>query len=137
MGARVKRAISKNFNRLSFHDAQLESVNLDFTNSHIEFSMQYIVDSIEESQGVFRPVYRFARLTLIGVYRLRMVGDLDPINQQIIFEFSLIEDSEDLSNAKKELNINDMALFHVYTSSNLSIDIFCKDFDFEFIDRPG
>jgi hypothetical protein len=131
MEASVATEIAERFNKLSFHDAILKSVSLDFADSGLEFELEYIIESIQESHGVFRPVYRNARIRLTGVCKLKFHGELDPINKQIIYDFDLMEDSEELLETRKELNTGEIVQFHIYTSSNLSMDVFCKNFVFD------
>jgi hypothetical protein len=131
MEAKMTRKLVKRFNRLDIHDAILNSITLDFVDSQVKFNLEYIVNLIEESGGVFKPIYRNANLRLTGVRQLRFEGELDSINKQIIYDFDLIENSAELNTVKKELKTGEIVQFHIYTSSNLTMDIFGNDFIFE------
>ena len=127
----MTRELVKRFNKLEIHDAILNSINLDFVESEVAFNLEYIVDFTEKSDGVFKPIYCNARLRLTGVRQLKFEGELDAINQQIIYDFDLIEDSTELNALKKEFKTEGIVQFQIYTSFNLTMELFCNDFIFE------
>jgi len=122
------------FADLAFHDAVLNRVVLDFVGLTAAIEVAYIVDSVQESDGAFRATYRDAKLTLLGVFRFTVEGEWDAVNRHVILDLDLVENSEDLRKSRKDTGLADLVEFRIATTSNVTMQIICRDFGFEWIE---
>lgn len=126
--------VKERFKNLYFHDSLLKSVNIDFNSKKVIFELDYVVNLMETTECDYKAYdikRKPAELILIDFKKIFFNIESDIVNPEIILEIELKETSDLLNEINKKKN-DVLFHFHIYTTSNSTIDVLCKDFIFNF-----